>query len=225
MISKERPKPVVLLVSLDGGVGEKILARDGTLEIRVIDDLARVRSALSKAAADAVVIALEQPTARYAADIGALVRAMVGPILVLSQPATERPVTDMIKTGIGGYMFTTDAARLADSIRELLRGGVPMSYSVSRLVLGRARRSSGNMRAVKLGEPAGPDFITSRQREILKLLAGGHSYEDIARALSLSVNTVRTHVRTIYDRLGASTKVEAVIAAMELRLLDPEPFR
>jgi LuxR family maltose regulon positive regulatory protein len=59
----------------------------------------------------------------------------------------------------------------------------------------------------------------------LKLLAHGHSYEDIGLALSLSINTVRSHVRTIYERLGASTKVEAVIAAIELRLLDRGTIR
>ena len=91
-----------------------------------------------------------------------------------------------------------------------------MSHAVSQLVLGRARRSSSEMRAVKIGDPDGVHFITTRQREILKLLQSGHSYGDIALALDVSVNTVRTHVRTIYERLGASTKVEAVITAMEL---------
>jgi len=102
---------------------------------------------------------------------------------------------------------------------------VPMSRSVSQLVLDRARRSSANMAAVRDGGPAADELITKRQREILKLLAHGHSYEDIGLALSLSINTVRSHVRTIYERLGASTKVEAVIAAMELRLLDKSTIR
>lgn len=49
----------------------------------------------------------------------------------------------------------------------------------------------------------------------------GHSYEDIAAALALSINTVRSHVRVIYERLGASTKVEAVMVGLELGLLEP----
>jgi len=81
------------------------------------------------------------------------------------------------------------------------------------------------MAAVREGGPTADELITKRQLEILKLLAHGHSYEDIGLALSLSINTVRSHVRTIYERLGASTKVEAVIAAIELRLLDRATIR
>ncbi|HWZ90571.1 MAG TPA: LuxR C-terminal-related transcriptional regulator [Polyangiaceae bacterium] len=81
------------------------------------------------------------------------------------------------------------------------------------------------MAAVRTGSPLVEELVTARQREILKLLANGHSYDDIGVALRLSVNTVRSHIRTIYERLGASTKVEAVIAAMELGLLDRNPTR
>jgi DNA-binding CsgD family transcriptional regulator len=76
------------------------------------------------------------------------------------------------------------------------------------------------MAAVRPGAPAPDDLLTLRQRQVLEYLAKGHSYDDIALALDLSVNTVRTHVRIIYERLGASSKVEAVVAAIELRLLD-----
>jgi LuxR family maltose regulon positive regulatory protein len=76
------------------------------------------------------------------------------------------------------------------------------------------------MAAVRDSGASGEELITKRQREILNLLARGHSYEDIGLALDLSINTVRSHVRAIYERLGASTKVEAVVAALELNLLD-----
>jgi LuxR family maltose regulon positive regulatory protein len=81
------------------------------------------------------------------------------------------------------------------------------------------------MAAVRPATATAERLLTVRQREILKLLANGHSYDDIGLALDLSVNTVRSHVRTIYERLGASTKVEAVVAAIELRLIDRQPFR
>jgi DNA-binding CsgD family transcriptional regulator len=81
------------------------------------------------------------------------------------------------------------------------------------------------MAAVRMPTPGAEGLLTERQREILRLLANGHSYEHIGVALGLSVNTVRTHLRTIYERLGASTKVEAVMTAVELRLLDRDPPR
>lgn len=100
-----------------------------------------------------------------------------------------------------------------------------MSDAVSRLVLGRARRSSAKMAAVISMAPVARGLLTSRQREILTLLAAGHSYEDIGVALTLSVNTIRTHVRTLYERLGASTKVEAVVAAIDLGLIPRNTLR
>jgi DNA-binding CsgD family transcriptional regulator len=81
------------------------------------------------------------------------------------------------------------------------------------------------MAAVLPATEAAETLLTPRQREILKLLANGHSYEDIGVALDLSVNTVRSHVRALYERLGASTKVEAVLIGIELRILDERPMR
>lgn len=65
-----------------------------------------------------------------------------------------------------------------------------------------------------------PDLLSHRQREILSLLQRGHSYADIGAALNLSVNTVRSHLRIIYERLGAASKVEAIMIGMELGQLE-----
>jgi DNA-binding NarL/FixJ family response regulator len=146
--------------------------------------------------------------------------ASITPVMVLSQPADEEPVTRLLKTGISGYLFMQDARFLGTSVRELVRGGLPMSPPVSRLVLQRARRSSSTMAAVKPQTAAAQNLLSSRQREILGLLQRGHSYEDIGTALDLSVNTVRSHLRIIYERLGAASKVEAVMIGMELGLLE-----
>ena len=67
---------------------------------------------------------------------------------------------------------------------------------------------------------AAKNLLSARQREILALLQRGHSYDDIGTALDLSVNTVRSHLRIIYERLGAASKVEAVMIGMELGLLE-----
>jgi DNA-binding NarL/FixJ family response regulator len=134
-------------------------------------------------------------------------------------------VTEIIKAGASGYLFAEDAYRLPAAVREMIRGGVPMSPPVSRLVMGRARRSSSQMAAVRPATVNVTDLVTDRQREILNLLANGHSYDDIGVALDLSVNTVRSHVRILYERLGVSTKVEAVVVALELGLVERPPAR
>ena len=219
------PTPRVLLIGMDGGFAQKALTGDAHFELRVVESLVSGWEELPRMRPDAIVVAFRQTGPNDIAEVRRLLSAYRAPLLVISGPVDEQRVTAMIKAGAGGYLLTQDVFRLPDAIRELLRGGVPMSRSVSQLVLDRARRSSASMAAVREGGPAAEELITKRQREILKLLAHGHSYEDIGLALSLSINTVRSHVRTIYERLGASTKVEAVIAAIELRLLDRDPIR
>jgi DNA-binding NarL/FixJ family response regulator len=217
--------PRVLLVALDGGLGRTALSTDHDLTLCAVDTFERAQRELSRFDPDAVVVAFSEPPFEHVAELKRIRTSAPVPILVISRPVGEQRVTELIKAGAGGYLFVADAARLPDAVRELLRGGVPMSEPVSRLVLGRARRSSAQMAAVRPQTAMSEGLLTERQREILKLLSNGHSYEDIGLALDLSVNTVRSHVRTIYERLGASTKVEAVVAAIELRLIDREPFR
>ena len=186
--------------------------------LTLMQELARVRPG-------AVVIELGVDEPSDVDELRLLRSVCTAPVLLVSGPVDEKRVTAMIKAGASGYLLSHDLFRLADAVRELIHGGVPMSRSVSQLVLSRARRSSAKMAAVRPGSAAVQELVTARQREILKLLANGHSYEDIGTALSLSVNTVRSHIRVIYERLGASTKVEAVIAAIELGLLDRDTSR
>ena len=61
--------------------------------------------------------------------------------------------------------------------------------------------------------------LTSREREVLGLLADGHAHEEIARRLGISSETVRTHVRKASGRLGASTRTQAVATALRLGLI------
>jgi DNA-binding NarL/FixJ family response regulator len=210
----------VLLVALDGGGAEQALRSDQQLTLRVVHSFLLARGELARSSFAAIVVAFRDPMPAAADELRGLREVSRAALLVTSQACTEERVTSMIKAGAGGYLLSQDMHRLPTAIRELLRGGVPMSYAISQLVLSRARRSSAKMAAVRPGAPAPDDLLTPRQRQVLEYLAKGHSYDDIALALDLSVNTVRTHVRIIYERLGASSKVEAVVAAIELRLLD-----
>lgn len=63
-------------------------------------------------------------------------------------------------------------------------------------------------------------LLTTREREVLERLAAGLSYEQIALALQVALNTVRTHVRSIYRKLDVATRLEAVLAAVKAGELD-----
>lgn len=224
-VTEAGPIPVLLIES-DGGRARDALSRDPGLQTHSVDSLSSAARVVRNIRPHAVVAAFGKPSADDANAFKRLRReAGTIPVLVISDPVGERQVTELIKAGASGYLFSNEARHIAAAVRELVRGGVPMSSPVSRIVLGRARRSSAQMAAVLPSSAAADSLLTPRQREILKLLANGHSYEDIGIALDLSVNTVRSHVRALYERLGASTKVEAVLIGIELRILDERPGR
>jgi DNA-binding NarL/FixJ family response regulator len=149
--------------------------------------------------------------------IGKLAHDWTGvPLLVVTERATDREVLAALRAGATGCLFREDLGRrLVPAIHEALEGGAPMSRAVANMVLTRARRhSSAQMKAVRR-EPAPSVELGERKREIIAMLARGLSYDQIGLALDISINTVRSHVRDIYEVLEVSTKVEAVMAAVE----------
>ncbi len=211
----------ILVIELDGGSARTVLETAADLVLVTAESFERATEMLKPSRPDAIVAALAALCATDTVALKELVNAAQGiPVMVVSQPVPEEPATQLLKAGIGGYLFAQDVRFLPTSVRELVRGGVPMSPPVSRLVLQRARRSSSSMAAVRPQSAAAQNLLSARQREILALLQRGHSYDDIGTALGLSVNTVRSHLRIIYERLGAASKVEAVMIGMELGLLE-----
>lgn len=149
--------------------------------------------------------------------IGRLARDWEGvPLLVVTERTSDREVLEALRAGATGCLFREDLGRrLVPAIHEALEGGAPMSRAVANMVLTRARRhSSAQMKAVR-GEPMPAVELGERKREIIAMLARGLSYDQIGLALDISINTVRSHVREIYEVLEVSTKVEAVMAAVE----------
>ena len=144
-----------------------------------------------------------------------LVRALRGahdnvPIIVLSVVTSESRILEALRAGALGYLFKEDLGRLLPALTEALAGGAPMSPSVARLVLEQLRE--------RPSQPP-PALLTGREREVLERLAEGLSYEQIALTLSVALNTVRTHVRSIYRKLDTNHRRETVRRARELHLL------
>jgi DNA-binding NarL/FixJ family response regulator len=149
--------------------------------------------------------------------IGKLSQDWAGvPLLVVTERGSDREVLAALRAGATGCLFREDLGRrLVPAIHEALEGGAPMSRAVANMVLTRARRhSSAQMKAVQRA-PEPPLELGERKREIIAMLARGLSYDQIGLALDISINTVRSHVRGIYEVLEVSTKVEAVMAAVE----------
>jgi DNA-binding NarL/FixJ family response regulator len=134
------------------------------------------------------------------------------PILMLTVLGDDDSVFGAICAGACGYLLKeTEPARLLAYIRELHAGGAPMSPEIARRVV-KAFRG--------LTPATQPDArLAPRQLEILQLLAEGHSYKSCAEKLGLSLDTVRFHVRNIYERLHVHSRSEAVWKALESGLV------
>ena len=128
-------------------------------------------------------------------------------VLMLTVFADNDHVFEAICAGASGYLLKdTPPERLTEAIRELHAGGAPMSPEIARKVVGMFG---------KVAPPRKEEHrLSPREVELLKLLAEGHSYKTAAKALSISIDTVRFHIRNIYDKLHVHSKSEAVIQAL-----------
>jgi DNA-binding NarL/FixJ family response regulator len=132
------------------------------------------------------------------------------PILMLTVHEDSDSVFSAVCAGACGYLLKeTPPVRLLDSIRELYEGGAPMSPGIARKVVSMFQNAP----------PPAEMQLSARQLEILRMLAEGHSYKTCAAALDVGLDTVRSHVRKIYERLHVHSRSEAVWKALQGGLL------
>lgn len=136
-------------------------------------------------------------------------------VMVITVFGDEKNVLRSIEAGASGYLLKDGTADdIGAAIRQLLDGGSPISPAIARHLLRRFRPAPSDVRDK-------PD-LTTRESEILKLIAKGFSFPEIGSLLGISVNTVTTHVRKIYKKLQVGSRGEAVYEAMQLGLIDQD---
>ncbi|MBL9020397.1 MAG: response regulator transcription factor [Myxococcales bacterium] len=133
-------------------------------------------------------------------------------VLMLSVYEEQDKVFESICNGACGYLLKkAPRARLVEAIRDAHAGGAPMSPEIASKVIQVFRQTR---------PPAQSDHgLTPKEIELLALLADGHSYLNAAHTLGITINTVRNHVRSIYDKLHVHTKSEAVAKALKHGIL------
>jgi DNA-binding NarL/FixJ family response regulator len=128
----------------------------------------------------------------------------------------DRHVLRSIEAGASGYLLKDSSdQRLLDGIREVRAGGAPISPSIARKVLQQLSMAQAELRVVKPGDAPGPSPLTSREHDILSLIAKGLSFNEVAERLDISVFTVVTHVKKIYRKLQVHSRGEAVFEARQ----------
>jgi DNA-binding NarL/FixJ family response regulator len=118
--------------------------------------------------------------------------------------------------GASGYLLkNTSPAQYMDAIRDVYKGGSPMTPGIARRVLelfkdGLAPKTN----------PQPLYRLTDQEKNVLTLLVAGKSYKMIAVSLYVSIDTVKTHVKNIYAKLHVNSGTEAVVKAIQHRIVD-----
>lgn len=140
------------------------------------------------------------------------------PILMLTVHEDNDLVLEALCAGACGYLVKkTPPSRLLEAIREAHEGGSPMSSHIARRVVEVLRALRVETSPERAEQES--DLLTLREREVLRALAAGSTYQTTARALGVSTDTVRFHIRKIYRKLQAHSQSEAVAKALRRGLL------
>ncbi|MBG8554221.1 response regulator [Hymenobacter guriensis] len=121
-------------------------------------------------------------------------------------------VFDAICAGADGYLLKkTPPVKLLDAISEVRAGGAPMTPAIARQVLKLFPRTPPKAAAPPEDSPAN---LSAREQEVLNLLVEGYSYKMIAADRGISLDTVRSHIKKIYEKLHVRSMTEAVSKAL-----------
>jgi two-component system NarL family response regulator len=129
-------------------------------------------------------------------------------VLIVTQLEREWEVRTAMMAGVHGYLLqNADSEQLLTAVRTLSRGTRYLSAELSRCVADSFTRIG----------------LTSRETDVLQLLAQGQCNKSIARELGIGVGTVKTHVKGLFDKLGATARTHAVVLATRRGLVG-EPY-
>lgn len=125
-------------------------------------------------------------------------------VLILTVYEDNERIFGALEAGASGYLLKrADPADILHAIQEVKQGGAPMSSQI-------ARRVVQSFREVASDHPK-VEALSQREEEILQHLSKGYSTKEIADRFSVSVNTVRTHLQHIYEKLHVRSRTEAVV--------------
>jgi DNA-binding NarL/FixJ family response regulator len=190
-------------------------------EFAEADCFAAALNALGDGPADLLLIDLGMPDMSGAESLRKLRAAFPDTkIAVLTGLDDRATILHCLGAGVHGYIVKSSPAQeILRAISTIMAGGVYVAPSLAQI---------GSLHAIPAAEPAVdrtaselpadmPQF-TSRQRDVLRLLAQGHSTKEIARTLDLGPGTVKIHLGAIFRALNAHNRTEAVVLASRLNL-------
>jgi DNA-binding NarL/FixJ family response regulator len=133
-------------------------------------------------------------------------------VLMLTVFDDNRNVFQAISNGANGYILKkTPPGKLLEYIAEAQSGGAPMTASIATQVL--------KMFSAMNNEKGEDYHLSDREKQVLQLLVEGYSYKMIAGEMFISIDTVRSHIKKIYEKLHVNSKSEAVAKAFKDKIV------
>ena len=137
-------------------------------------------------------------------------------VLMLTVFDDKKNIFEAIRAGADGYLLKkTPPAKLLENLKDVYEGGSPMTASIARQVLqmfNQYHESGEN----KKGEEYN---LSQREKDVLQLMVKGYTYKMAAAELFISIETIRSHIKNIYEKLHVNSKSEAVAKAFRDKLL------
>jgi DNA-binding NarL/FixJ family response regulator len=199
--------------SLRQGLYQLINGSDGFVCVGAFEDCIDVLKNVEETKPDVVLMDIEMPGIKGIQAVSMLKEKYPG-LKILMQTIFEdnEKIFQSILAGASGYILkNTSPTRFLDFIKETYEGGAPMSPSVATKVLKIITDTSS---------PKVNSFnLSDREKEILSCLVKGMSYKLIADACFISIDTVRGHIRNIYEKLHVHSKSEAVAKAIKSNIV------
>src|SRR6267143_198941 len=125
-------------------------------------------------------------------------------VMMLTAYEDTENIFNSLAAGASGYMLKrTKSAALIEAIREVARGGSPMTTHIARKVVQSFQKPAA-------APPPAESNLSAREQEVLDCLSQGFLYKEIAEKLGISYETVHTYIRRIYEKLQVRTRTEAV---------------
>ncbi|HEY9790741.1 MAG TPA: response regulator transcription factor [Candidatus Obscuribacterales bacterium] len=141
-------------------------------------------------------------------------------VVIFTGHTDDRRLFDALEAGADAYVVkTSDIDKLLTAIQTVMQGAIWLDPAVGTKVV----RASTNRHAAPQQPKSQPkeqlDFLSEREKEIVKMIANGLGNQAIAHQLYLSIDTVKTHIRNIMEKMEANNRTEAAVKAIKLGMV------
>ncbi len=200
--------------SLRNGLSKLVDGSNGFSCVGAFPDCSNLLNNIEETKPDVVLMDIEMPGMNGIEGVKMLREKKPG-LKVLMQTIFEEneKIFQSICAGASGYILkNTSPSRILEAIKETYEGGAPMSPSIATKVLKMMQIQNSSSKTDTFN-------LTDREKEVLSCLVKGMSYKLIADACFISIDTVRGHIRNIYEKLHVHSKSEAVVKAIRGKIV------